>query len=197
MAYSSTSGWRSPSNRTPRAGEHGAVDLQAQLGILGGAVLVLAVGDLDVLAHQDHAAAAGTAQGLLGGEGDDVGILHGAGDGAAGDQAAVVGAVHPEVSTHLVADLPEALIVDEAGIGGSAHTDQLGLVLQGQAVDLVHVDHLGLTADAIVDGVEHGAAEVELGAVAQVAAVVQGMLLHLQLLHFLMLLLSNISFYTS
>lgn len=90
------------------------------------------------------------------------------------DQAAVVGAVHPEVSAHLVADLPEALIVDETGIGGGTHTDQLGLVLQGQAVDLVHVDHLGLTADAIVNGVEHGAAEVELGAVAQVAAVVQG-----------------------
>ena len=154
--------------------EYRAVDFGAQLGELWGAVFFHAVRDLHVLTDQDHAATPGPPKGLLGGKGDHMGIGHRAGNRSTGDQAAVVGAIYPKVGAHLVTDLPKCLVVDEARIGGGAHTDQLGLVLQSHLPNLVHVDHLGLPADPVVQGVVGSPAVVELGPVAQVTAVVQG-----------------------
>ena len=67
----------------------------------------------------------------------------------------------------------EALEVDQPRDGRAAGEDHLGLVLAGQALDLVVVDVLGVLVDAVVHGVEPLAAERHLGAVGEVAAVRQ------------------------
>ena len=74
-----------------QAGEHRLVDDRRQL-----------------LGAQDGAAAR-AAEGLVGGEGDDVGDGHRRRVGAAGDEAGDVGGVEHEVRADLVGDVAERL----------------------------------------------------------------------------------------
>ena len=150
------------------AGEHGGVDLLGQVDGLHLAGLDVLLGDL-VLA-QDHAAA-GTAQGLVGGGGDNVGIGHGALVNASGDETGDVGHIDHEESADGISDLTELGEVDLAGIGGSAGKDHLGLALLRDAVDLVVVDHFGLIVEGVGDLMEVLAGDVDRAAVGQVAAV--------------------------
>ncbi len=150
------------------AGEHGGVDLLGEVDGLHLAGLDVLLGDL-VLA-QDHAAA-GAAQGLVGGGGDNVGIGHGALVNASGDETGDVGHIDHEESADGISDLTELGEVDLAGIGGSAGKDHLGLALLRDAVDLVVVDHFGLIVEGVGDLMEVLAGDVDRAAVGQVAAV--------------------------
>ena len=123
---------------------------------------------------QDHAAAPWTAKSLLGGHSNHIGVWHRTGNSTARNQSAVMGAVHPQVCPHLVADFPECGIVDGAGIGRGPSDDQFGPVLSGDLTHLIYVNAFGLPIDAIMEGVEFPAAEVKFGPVAQMSAVIQG-----------------------
>ena len=84
----------------------------------------------------------GPAQGLVGGEGDDVGVGHRVRVDAAGDEPGDVGGVEHEQRADLVGDLAQGRRVDDAGVGGGAGDDQLGPLGQGQVADLVVVEAL-------------------------------------------------------
>ena len=120
---------------------------------------------------QDQAAAR-TAQGLVGGGGDEVGDTDRAGVVACRDQTGVVRHVHEQISTDAVGDGAEALPVDDQRVSGCSGHDHLGLVFVGQLLYLVVID-LFLVVQAVLDGVVQLAADVHRGAVGQVAAVRQ------------------------
>src|SRR5574340_924780 len=88
---------------------------------------------------QDQAAAR-TAQGLVGGGGDEVGDADRIGVVARRDQTGIVRHVHEQVGTDAVGDGAEALPVDDQRVGGSARHDHLGLVFVGQLLHGVVVD---------------------------------------------------------
>ena len=134
------------------AGEHGAVDL---LGVF--------------LLCQDDAAA-GAAQGLVGGGGHHVRVRDGVGVQAGGHEAREVGHVHHEVGTHEVGDAAELGKVQLAGVGGPAGNDQLGFVLFGQGLDLIHIDAVILPAHIVRDGLEPLPRHVHGRAVCQMTA---------------------------
>ena len=89
------------------------------------------------------------------------------------DEAREVGHVHPQVRADLVGDLAEAGEVELTRIRRPAGDDDPGLVLDGEAVHLVHVDQTRLGVDAVGDDVVEAAREVDLHAVREVAALVE------------------------
>jgi hypothetical protein len=107
------------------------------------------------------------------GGGDDVGVRHRVGVEACGDEAGEVGHVHHQVGTDEVGDPAELGKVELAGVGGPAGHDELGLVLQGQGLDLGHVNAEVRFADVVRDHVVELAGEVDAHAVGEVAAVGQ------------------------
>ena len=107
-------------------GEHGLVD------------------GLGVLLPAEDRPGRGAPQGLVGGEGDDVGVGDGRRVGAAGDEAGDVGGVDDEQRADLVGDGPEGGEVDDARVGGGPGDDGLGPLGGGQVGDLVVVEDLGL-----------------------------------------------------
>jgi hypothetical protein len=60
------------------------------------------------------------------------------------DEAGEVRHVDPQQRADLVGDLAEAREVELARVGRPAGDDDLRLVLDGEALDLVHVDRRGL-----------------------------------------------------
>ena len=90
-----------------------------------------------------------------------------------GDQTGDVRHVHEKERVRLVGDLAQAGEVDGARIGGGAGEDHAGLVLHGEAFDLVVVEAFGLGGDAVGHDVEEVAAEVHRMAVREVSAVVE------------------------
>ena len=133
------------------AGEDGAVDL------LGDRVL-----------HQDQAATR-TAQGLVRGRCDDVGIRHWVGVDARGDQAGIVRHVDHEIRPDGLGHLGETLEIDLQRVGRSAGDDQFRLVLMGQPFHRVVVDGL-VGVQPVAHHLEPLARHVEWHAVGQVAA---------------------------
>ena len=121
---------------------------------------------------QDHGAA-GAAQGLVGGGGNHIGIGHRIGMGATGHQTGKMGHVHEQDAAGLVGNGPELGKIQLAGIGGVAGDQDLGLVLQGQAADLVIVQQAGRRIQAVVHGIEPLAGDAGLGTVGQVTTVAQ------------------------
>ena len=94
---------------------------------------------------QDDAAAR-AAEGLVRGGGDDVGVRHRVRVQPGGDQAGEVRHVHHQVGAHRVGDPAELGEVQLPGVGGPAGDDQLGPVLEGQGLDLGHVDQVVVLA---------------------------------------------------
>ena len=139
-----------------RTGEHRGVDLLEEL--LG--------------VRQDEAAAR-AAQRLVAGRRRDVGVRHGAGMRARGNEAGDVGHVHHEVGAHLMRDLGHAREVNRAGIGGSAADDDLRANLLRLFKKRVVVDDLGHGIDAVGFRMVELAREVCRAAVGEVAAVVE------------------------
>ena len=108
-----------------QAGEHRLVD---RLGQLGGA---------------EDRAATRAPEGLVGGEGHDVGaVVHRVRVLPAGDEPGDVGGVEHEERADLVGDVAERLRVDDARVGGGAGDDDLRAVLEGGVAHLVEVDAL-------------------------------------------------------
>ncbi len=118
--------------------------------------------------HQDDAAAR-AAQALVGGGGDHVGVGHGVGVDAGGDQAGVVRHVHQEDRAHVFGHLGETLEIDAQAVGRGAGDDQLGLGFVGLFLHRVVVDGF-VGVQPVADHVEPLAAHVQRHAVGEVAA---------------------------
>ena len=84
---------------------------------------------LGVLLTAHDGAATRTAQRLVRGERDDVGVRHGVGVGAADDEAGDVGGIEHEQRADLVGDRAERLGLEATGIARGAGDDHLGPVL--------------------------------------------------------------------
>jgi len=133
-------------------GEDGEVDrtLEVVHDVLAGLVLAA-----DTLAEEDHGTT-GAAEGLVGGGGDNIGVLEGRGDDASGDQTRNVGHVDNKVGTDLVSDLAHALVVNQTAVGGGTGDQDLGAVHLGVGLELVVVDDTGLKVDTVGEGLEIG-----------------------------------------
>ena len=138
-----------------RAGEDGGVDALGQHGVVG----------------QDEAAA-GAAQGLVGGGGHDVGIRHRTLVHPAGHEARDVGHIHHQESPVAVGDLSQLLEVDGTGIGRSACHDHPGTDLPDLLFQLSIVD-AAIFADAVGDEVIVLAGHIHRRAVGQMTALRQ------------------------
>ncbi|MOA04655.1 hypothetical protein D3C78_1242220 [compost metagenome] len=135
------------------AGEDGRVQLLRQIGVIG----------------KDHAAA-GAAQGLVGGGGDDMGVRHRVRIFAAGDQTGIMGHVDHQISADFVGYSAEAGKIDLARIGRCARHDQLRLGLQRPRPHLLHIDQMCIGIDLIGDDIEPLAGHRHRRTVGQVAA---------------------------
>ena len=130
----------------------------------------LAPGVLEVLAHQDDAAAR-AAQGLVGRRGDDMRVFHGVLQQPRGDQTGRVGHVHHQQRAHLVGDLAHAFVIPLARVGRGAADDQFRLALQGLALHGVVVDHARGLVELIAHGLEIFTRHVDRRTVREVSSV--------------------------
>ena len=118
-----------------RAGEHCRVDALGNDGVVG----------------QDQAAA-GSAQGLVGGGGHYIGVGHGALVLTARHQTGNVRHIHHQVCAVAVGDLGKLFKVDGAGVGRSARHQHLGAHLAHLLFQLGVVDN-AVCADTVGDEV--------------------------------------------
>lgn len=118
-------------------------------------LLASLVGAADTLAEEDHGTS-GATQRLVGGGGNDIGVLEGRGDDTSGDQAGDMGHVDNEVGTDLVSDLAHALVVDQTAVGGGTGNQTLGAVQLSVGLQRVVVNDAGLQVDAVGEGLEVG-----------------------------------------
>lgn len=138
---------------TLMAGEDGEVDLVLEVveGLLAG----LGVDGADALAEEDHGTTGATER-LVGGGGDNVGVLEGGGDDLGGDETRDVGHVDDEVGTDEVGNLAHALVVNETAVGRGTGDEDLGAVEDGVLLEHVIVNDAGLEVDAVGEGLEVG-----------------------------------------
>lgn len=135
------------------AGEDGEVDgaLEVVEGLLAG----LGIGGADALAEEDHGTAGSTKR-LVGGGGDNVGVLERRGDDASGDQARDVGHVDDEIGTDRVGNLAHASIVDQTAVGRGTGNKDLGAVEDRVLGKGIIVDDTGLEVNPVGHGLEVG-----------------------------------------
>ena len=112
--------------------------------------LVLAT---DTLAEEDHGTT-GSTEGLVGGGGNNIGVLEGRGDDTGGDQTGDVSHVHDEVGTDLVGDLAHALVVNQTAVGGGTSDKALGAVELSVGLQGIVVNDTGLEVDTVGEGFE-------------------------------------------
>ena len=122
-----------------------------------------------VVAAQNHAAAR-TAQGFVGGGGDEVAERDGVGIFAAGNQACVVRHIDKEVGTDFVGDFAEFRPVDLQCVGRCAGNDHFGFVFEREAFDFGVIEDF-VFIQAVGNGVVEFAGNVDAGTVGQVSAV--------------------------
>ena len=99
--------------------------------------------------------AARSAQRLVRGRGNEVGVRHRTGMKARGHEPAMCAMSTKKSAPTDLRDLRQAGEIDDARIGAGAGDDHLGLVLLGEAVELVVVDRLGFLADAVGNELVH------------------------------------------
>lgn len=134
-------------------GEDGEVDRAFE--IVEGFFAGLCVGLANALTEEDHGAA-GAAERLVGGRGDDVAVGEGRLVDTGGDEARDVGHVHEEVAADLVSNLAHTGVVDLAAVCGGSSDKHLGAVHESILLELVVVDETGLEVDAVGEGLEVG-----------------------------------------
>mmetsp|Transcript_12950 Transcript_12950/g.27501 ORF Transcript_12950/g.27501 Transcript_12950/m.27501 type:complete len:464 (+) Transcript_12950:200-1591(+) len=122
-----------------KGGENGLVDLVFESAL--------------VLAEEDHARA-GSAEGFVGGGGDDVAELEGGGLLLGGHESGDVGHVHEKEGAVVVGDFAEFSVVPIAGVGGSTADDHGGFEEGGVAGELIVVDEAGGGVDLVGEGFE-------------------------------------------
>ena len=132
--------------------------------------LVDSLGEL--LAAEDQTAS-GTAEGLVSGGGDELGIGHGVLMHAACYQTGDMSHIHHQISADLIADLAELLEVDSARISGSAADDHLRLALLCDLEHLIVVDAMCNGIYTVADEVEVLTAEVDGRTVGQMTALAE------------------------
>ena len=142
------------------AGEHGGVEF------------------LGVFLLGENETGTRTAEGLVRGGRDHVGVRHGARVQARGHESGEVGHIDPEFGADLVGDLLHGLEVLDARVGGPAADDHGRVGFERALADDLRVDAEGLGVHAVRLGVVETAGEVDLHAVGQVAAVVEGQTEH-------------------
>ena len=126
-----------------------------------------------VLGGREDASAPGTAQGLVGGEGDDVAVGHRVGVNAAGNEPGDVGSVEHEQGSDLLGDLPKRSRFDDPGVGRGPRNDQLRVVGLRPVANFVHVDPLVAGRHAVGHEVVEAPAEVDWRAVGEVTTLVE------------------------
>ena len=127
--------------------EHGRVeDLGHHLhdALRGG----LAPRILEVLAQHDETAARST-EGLVGGGGHDVTVLHSVVQQTLGDEAGGVGDVSHQDGTDLVGDLAHACPIPVAAVSGSTADDQLRFFAESHFLHRVVVDAASLFVNLV------------------------------------------------
>ena len=101
-------------------GEDGEVD--GSFKIVQDLLAGLGVGAAHTLAEEDHGTT-GSTERLVGGGGDDVGVLEGRGDDAGSNQTGDVSHVDNQVGANVVGDLAHASVVDQAAVGGGTSNE--------------------------------------------------------------------------
>ena len=135
-----------------RAGEHRRVDALGNNGVVG-----------------QNQAAAGSAQGLVGGGGHHIGVGHGALVLTARHQTGNVRHIHHQVCAVAVGDLGKLFKVDGAGVGRGARHQHLGAYLAHLLFQLGVVDN-AICANAVGDEVVVFAGHIHRGTMGQVTA---------------------------
>ena len=133
------------------AGEHGLVELLAEVGI----------------ATQDQATTR-SPQGLVGGGRHDIAVGHRAAMDPSCHQTSDMGHVGQQIGPDLIGNGAEGGEVDAAGVSRVATNDQLRLVLQGQLANGVEIELLGVWIDAVMDGLEPLARHIDRGTMGEV-----------------------------
>src|SRR5262249_23458270 len=136
-----------------KAGENCGIYLLRKFGIVG----------------QDESAA-GTAKGLVGRGCRDMGMRKRTWVNAARDEPSKMGHVHEQICADLIGDFPEALKVDDTGIGRSAGNDETRFVLSGEPRYLLIINNTVLTANAIMNGIKPFAGHIRRGAMSEMAS---------------------------
>lgn len=95
-----------------------------------------------------------TTKTLVAGGGNDVGILEGARKNLGSDQAGDMGHISEHVGVDLVANLTDALVVNQATVGAGAGNDDLGAVEERKLLKLLVVDESGLLIQAVRDSLK-------------------------------------------
>lgn len=135
------------------AGEDGEVD--GVLELVESLLASLGVDGADTLAEEDHGTA-GTTEGLVGGGGDNIGVLEGSGDDLGGNETGNVSHVNHEVGTNGVGNLAHTLVVDQTAVGRGTSDQNLRAVEDGVLLERIVVNDAGLLVDAVGHGLEVG-----------------------------------------
>lgn len=133
------------------AGEDGVVD--GTLEVVQLILLRLGVGSADTLAEEDQGSARST-ETLVAGGGDDISIAERTRQDLGGDHSRNVSHISEHVGVDLVANLADALVVDQTAVGTGASNNDLGSVEYGELLELLIVDEAGLLVEAVGDGLE-------------------------------------------
>lgn len=138
---------------TLMAGEDGEVDLVLEVveGLLAG----LGVDGADALAVEDHGTTRATER-LVGGGGDNVGVLERGGDDLGGNETGDVSHVDDEVGTNEVGNLAHTLVVNETAVGRGTGDEDLGAVEDGVLLEHVIVNDAGLEVHTVGESLEVG-----------------------------------------
>ena len=113
------------------------------------------------------------AQCFVRGGGHEIGDRHGAVVQAGGDETGVVGHIDHQLRADAARDFGELVVRNLARISARAGDDHLWLVLASERGDLIEVEAIRIARYAVADEVVQHAADVQLHAVRQVAAVGQ------------------------
>ena len=127
----------------------------------GGAVLFL----------RENEAAAGSAESLMGGRSDDVGVLAGVRVKTRGDQSRNMRHVDQQQGADRIGNFAETREIQFARVGAAAGDDHFRLVLSGDLRHLVEIDLLGFLAHLISGDVISLAGKIQLVAVREMSAV--------------------------
>lgn len=133
--------------------EDGEVD--GVLEVVEGLLASLGVDGADTLAEEDHGATR-TTERLVGGGGDDIGVLEGGRNDLGGDETRDVSHIDNEVSSDGVSNLAHALVVDETAVGRGSGNQDLGAVEDGVLLEGVVVNDTSVKVDTVGHGLEVG-----------------------------------------
>lgn len=133
------------------AREHGVVD--GALEVVHLILLGLGVLSANTLAEEDQSAT-GSAQALVAGGGDDISMLERTGKDLGRNKAGDVGHIRQHIRANLVADITDALVVDQSAVGTRAGNNDLGTVKQGELLELLIVNEARLLVQAVRDSLE-------------------------------------------